>query len=163
MGYKNLYGSDISEKAVSDTEKNLDWIISKYELEDISYKLDEVDARNISKFLDDNSIDVIATEPYLGKPLHGNESDVYLKNQSEELKKLYTDAFREFYQILKPEGIIIIAIPKFKTKNNWVEIDCIDDIVNLGFEVIPFEDEDYLLYHRPDQHLGREIWRFKKV
>lgn len=163
MGYKNLYGSDISEKAVSDTEKNLDWIIDNYKLETIDYKLDQVDATELAKFLDDNIIDVIATEPYLGKPLHGNESESYLANQSEELKNLYTQAFEQFHQILKREGVIVIAIPKFKTKTSWVKIDCIEEIKNIGFEIIPFDDEECLLYHRPDQHLGREIWRFKKV
>ena len=163
MGYKNLYGSDISEKAVEDTEKNLEWIINNYELETIDYKLDQVDATELAKFLDDEIIDIIATEPYLGKPLHGNESKSYLDNQSEELKNLYIQAFEQFHQILKPGGIVVIAIPQFKTKTGWIKIDCIEEIKNIGFEIIPFDDEDYLLYHRPDQHLGRGIWRFKKI
>lgn len=163
MGYKNLYGSDISEKAVEDTEKNLEWIINNYKLETIDYKLDQVDATELAKFLDDEIIDIIATEPYLGKPLHGNESKSYLNNQSEELKNLYIQTFEQFHQILKPNGIVVIAIPQFKTKTDWIKINCIEEIKNIGFEVIPFEDKDYLLYHRPDQHLGRGIWRFKKI
>lgn len=163
MGYKNLYGSDISEKAVEDTEKNLEWIINNYKLETIDYKLDQVDATELAKFLDDEIIDIIATEPYLGKPLHGNESKSYLNNQSEELKNLYIQTFEQFHQILKPNGIVVIAIPQFKTKTDWIKIDCIEEIKNIGFELIPFEDKDYLLYHRPDQHLGRGIWRFKKI
>src|SRR5205823_3602162 len=30
LGYKNLIGSDISEKAVADTKTNLDWIANKF-------------------------------------------------------------------------------------------------------------------------------------
>lgn len=163
MGYTNLFGSDISEKAMIDTEKNLEWIISSYDLKTVDYKLEQADATELSQYLDDNSIEVIATEPYLGKPLHGNESETYLKKQSDELKELYIQAFREFHKILKPQGRVVIAIPKFKTKTGWVEIDCISDIKKSGFEIIPFEEEEHLLYHRPSQHLGREIWRFKKV
>lgn len=163
MGYQNLYGSDISEKATTDTKKNLDWIIKNYNLKNTQYYLDQIDATKLSQSLDNNIVDLIVTEPYLGKPLHGNESEIYLTKQSEELKDLYIEAFKQFYQILKLDGIVIIAIPKFKTKNSWVKINCIKDIINIGFEIIPFEEDDHLLYHRPDQHLGREIWRFRKI
>ncbi len=163
MGYKNLFGSDISEKAMLDTEKNIEWIIDNYDLKTIDYKLDQIDATELSQYLDDDYIDIIATEPYLGKPLHGNESESYLKKQSDELKNLYIQAFQEFHKILKPHGRVVIAIPKFKTKTSWVEIDCINDIKKIGFEIIPFEEDECLLYHRPNQHLGREIWRFKKI
>lgn len=163
MGYQNLYGSDISEKAITDTKKNLDWIIKNYNLKNIQYHLNQINVTKLSQSLDNNSLDLIITEPYLGKPLHGNESNIYLTKQSEELKNLYLQAFEQFQKILKPDGIIVIAIPQFKTKSDWIKIDCIDKIKNIGFEIIPFNNENYLLYHRPNQHLGRGIWRFKKI
>ena len=36
------------------------------------------------------------------------------------------------------------------------------DIKDIGFKLVPFEKDDSLLYHRPKQHLGRSIWRFRK-
>ena len=87
MGYNNLIGSDISEKAIQDTEKNIQWLIANYHLSAITYHLNVADATKISANLQPVSVDTIITEPYLGNPLHGNESKVYIQKQTEELNK----------------------------------------------------------------------------
>lgn len=163
MGYLNLTGSDISEKAVEDTKKNLDWLISNYNLKSITYNLINTDVVKLSEHLENNSINAIITEPYLGNPLHGNESESYIKKQTEELKKIYLDSFKEFSKILKLTGTIIFIIPRFKYNNDWIKIDCVEEIKKLRFKIIPFKNSDCLVYHRPNQHLGREIWKFKKT
>ncbi len=171
LGFTNLIGSDISEKAITDTDENIKWTEDTYHIKPDTLKLTVSDATKLSKELDENSVDLIVSEPYMGKPLRGNERKDTLEKQTSELAKLYTQAFREFYQILKEEGTIIFIIPKFKClptrlggENDWVEIDCIDDIKCEGFKLIPLSEEsDSLTYHRPKQHVARVIWGFRKV
>ncbi|MBT4120533.1 MAG: methyltransferase domain-containing protein [Candidatus Magasanikbacteria bacterium] len=164
LGFKNIIGSDISEKAITDTDENIKWIEKTYNTKPNTLKLTTSDATKLSKELDEDSVDLIVSEPYMGKPLRGNERKDTLKKQTGELAELYTQSFREFYQILKEGGTVIFIIPKFKDENDWVEIDCIDDIKCEGFELIPLSEEsDSLTYHRSKQHVARVIWKFRKV
>ncbi len=178
LGFKNLIGSDISEKAIEDTKKNLEWVatrnneqgaINKYiaqtttpSTEAIS-RLLAIDSQKLSTVIIENSINVIVTEPYLGKPLKGNETEAALQSQAAELKQLYLNAFSEFYKLLKPGGRIVFIIPRFKTRTGWVRIDCAEEIKKIGFALKPLlPAHDFLLYARSDQRVGREIWRFEK-
>jgi len=169
MGYTNLIGSDISDKAIKDTEKNINWL-SQQQFNNLTIKqysnvkLFVSDVTKLSTHLESTSIDTIVTEPYLGKPLHGNENEFTIKKQCAELANLYIEAFKNFYKILKPGGTIVIVIPKFKYKNDWLKVDCVEKIKKTGFELSTFNSElSALTYHRPNQHLAREIYRFKKI
>ena len=117
----------------------------------------------MSEKISPNSVDAIVTEPYLGKPLRGNESERFLQKQRDELKELYLAAFQSFAKVMKSGGCVVIAIPQFRFKNTWIMIDCVLEIEALGFVVKPLlSDHPSLLYWRKDQNVGRGIWRFKK-
>lgn len=107
-------------------------------------------------------VTAIATEPYMGKPLRGDESKMQLENQAKELSRLYIDAFRAFKKVLTQKGTVIFIIPQFKHGQNWVTIDCVEQIKALGFSLVPFSKQSpSLLYHRKGQHVGRMIYKFK--
>ncbi|MDP2692634.1 MAG: RsmD family RNA methyltransferase [bacterium] len=167
MGYKNIFASDISPKAISDTEKNIKWTLQmqneKFRMNNVDYKLFNCDVAELTKKIKTNSIDAIISEPYMGKPLRGNENKKILQNQSEELSQLYVSAFNAFKKILVSGGIVVFIIPSFKYMNNWIQIDCVDKINNIGFEVKKFDpNTDSLEYYREGQHLKRNIWMFIK-
>lgn len=163
LRYKNIIGSDITEKSVADTKLNLDWTKQRYGAETNNIKIFQSDIKDIGRHVAKKSIDAIATEPYLGAPLKGNESREVLYSQANELKALYIESFRQFAAILKSRGTVIFIIPRFKFKNDWIIIDCQKDIEALGFKHIPFFDKfPHLLYARPNQRVGREIWKFEK-
>ena len=65
-------------------------------------------------FISPKSIDAIVAEPYMGKPLKGNEPKEDLFKQAIELKKLYLSAFAQFHKLLKPKGKVVFLIPRFK-------------------------------------------------
>ena len=163
LEYKNLIGSDISEKAVADTKVNIEWITTKFNRELPSNRIFKGEVAELSKNLHANSIDAIVTEPYLGKPLRGQETKQELASQAKQLKDLYLQAFRQFNQILKPKGKVVFIIPRFKFANDWITIDCKNEIEKIGFTALPFfEDQLRLVYSRPNQKVAREIWRFEK-
>ena len=65
-------------------------------------------------------------------------------------------------------GNIVMVFPKYQYKNEWIRIEILEKIKKIGFAVFPstLQGEGSgvrcLTYHRPTQHLAREIWRFKK-
>jgi len=196
MGFKNIIGTDISPKAIDHTKQNLKWLqennqqLANQTISQLT-KLFQLDVDHIAKKFEANSIDAIIFEPFMGKPLTGKESKSELVSQANELSPLYTNAFKNFYSVLKPGGTVTSIIPKFrlelnykqttnsnypKNKSNslnsnpppkssiiWIKVSCIEKIEKLGFSLIPLtEDSNSLLYHRKNQHVGREIWQFKK-
>lgn len=162
LGFTNLMGSDISDKAIADTQKNVDWYIQKNN-QKINLKLFTSDARAIEKRIEPWSIDAIVSEPFMGIPLRGNETKEQLTISARNLRTLYENAFKIFTKILKPNGVVVFIIPEFYTKNETVTIDCLKYIRELGFKTMALDPEsDSLLYHRPGQFVGRRIWKFIK-
>ncbi len=165
LGYTKLTGSDLSERAIADTRQNIAWTIEQARLaltaDDV--RLETTSVLELSTIMVPNSIEAIVTEPYLGKPLKGNEPRELLEAQIQELKMLYLKAFVQFKEILQPGGKIVFLLPRFKFRNEWLRIDCRAEIEALGFSVVTLLDtHDYLLYARPDQRVGREVWCFTK-
>jgi tRNA G10 N-methylase Trm11 len=126
-------------------------------------KIFQSDASELGLKLPSGSVAAIATEPYLGKPLRGNEPRALLEAQIKELKKIYLAAFAAFAKILTRGAVVVFVIPCFDFKGSWLRIDCKKEIERLGFTTDSvLEDYEYILYARPKQRVGREIWRFKK-
>jgi len=165
MGYNNILGLDISEKAITDTKKNITWMKKEFGLHTSGTKVYASDVRAISaKKVPPDSIDAIATEPFMGKPKNGRETRSQLEQESKELGALYTDAFKTFAKIMKKGGAIVFIIPMFRHGDTWVKVNCVEKIKKLGFTVDPLsEKHDALLYWRRRQHVGREIWKFTKT
>lgn len=168
MGYTHLVGRDLSETAIVDTKKNINWVIHSSQKEDaestVRVDVGVQDVQTLSESVEKNSIDAIVTEPFMGKPLHGTESKMMLEKQANELSTLYIAAFQSFVDVLKKNAVVVMIIPKFLYGKEWITIDCQKDILALGFAPVPLLDEHVsLVYHRPKQFVAREIWKYKKL
>lgn len=162
LGYTTIIGSDISDKAVADSKENIAWM-KQEESVTATTTISQHDITKPLTFVPAGSVDAIATEPYMGKPLYGRETRQQLLDQALELKDLYIKAFRTLKPVLSDNAIVVFVIPSFKHRDSWITIDCAEKITNMGFEIVPFDDGLYLRYHRPKQYLARDIWRFKKT
>lgn len=161
MGYTDLIGSDIDAQAIEATEQNLSWMQKTYKL-NFACELFRSDVMNLATHLAPHSIAAIITEPYLGKPLFGNETKTFLLKQAAELQQLYIRAFQSFHSLLVSGGVVLCVLPAFAFGGeDWIHMDCKPAIEKIGFTAISFDEATpYLLYARPDQHVGREIWKF---
>lgn len=163
MGFTKLFGGDISLKSIDNTKQNLEWIKKTYHVSHITYQLFVCDARSIDEKLKPACVDTIVTEPYLGQPLRGRESESFIHKQAEELKKLYGSALQTFTKILKPHGSIVMVVPSFLMGRQTITIDLALAIKKAGLTVSPLIPYHVSLrYHRPNQHVAREIWRLVK-
>jgi len=172
LGYKKIIGSDISDKAVSDTLNNLEWLKTKFRQDLAGVKIFKQDVRELFKKIQRQSIDCIVTEPYLG-PVRANsnlQDTSYKKDQRSkiqdpniiyELSKLYLTAFEEFYKVLRKEGKIVVIFPII----NGQKLEILNDIKRLGFVTEPIgpEPRKSIIYSRPQQRVKREIFVFRKI
>jgi tRNA G10 N-methylase Trm11 len=181
LGFNNLIGSDISAKAITDTQTNIDWTQNTLRspvtnlkssqpkagrplAEILNPKLFTSNITDLNQHLSQHTVNAIITEPYLGHPLTGRETREQLTEQTSELKQLYLSAFQQFKKLLSPGGTVIMIIPRFRFRHDWVTIDIKEDIKKLGFMPNPLlPGHDSLLYARANQHVGREVWRFTKI
>lgn len=179
LGYKNICGSDISDRAISDTTKNIDWLYRNFPNLDktsINLKIFKTDVRQISTKLVPNTVETIVTEPYLGPPLYKKlELSAVVKILS-ELSRLYIDAFVQFAKILKSQGRVLIVFPVFEVAGKIFFVEILDKLKGLGFvqkEFFPqniskyptvfFTPRKTILYYSREQFVKREILSFQKI
>jgi tRNA G10 N-methylase Trm11 len=109
LGYQNLFGSDISLKAIEDTRKNISWLKELYKIPDFKLKLFVKKVEQLSKFIKAESLDAVITEPYLG-PQRGR---IAFATVIKDLEELYSAAIVEFRKVLKPQGRVVMIWPLF--------------------------------------------------
>jgi tRNA G10 N-methylase Trm11 len=164
-----LIASDISEKAVLDTKKNIEWIFKKTESKIKKIETYQLSAEELSIKIKKASVDKIVTEPFLG-PQRGK---INLKTIIPKLEKLYSKSFNQFKEILKPNGTIIILFPVFCLNNNKQyfinpAFSGFKTIAPLpGFlknnQNIKLSPRNTMIYGRKDQKVMREIIMLKNT
>ena len=176
-GFKKVIGTDISAKAIADSEKNLAFLTNNKSYEtngaDRTYKLLVSSAEDLSKRVSE-PVDAIVTETYLGPPLKGNESPESIKTIIDELMEMYERSFKALAKMLKTDGMAVVAFPVFIKDKKPKFLPIKSMLVRSGFEVVAplpasippimrvATPNNGLLYRREDQHVGREILIFKK-
>ncbi|MDD2807566.1 MAG: DNA methyltransferase [Patescibacteria group bacterium] len=157
LGYSKIYGSDISDKAVKDTEVNLKWLKQHSGINLSGTNIFKCDVRELSKKVD--QVDGIVTEPYLGPPLRGSEGILFLEKVIDDLSKLYLSALAEFAKVLPSKGVVVIVFPSFKIDREVIDLPIIDEIKKMGFTQV---NDRPLLYGRPGQKVWRRILIFTR-
>ncbi len=168
LEYKNLLGSDTSERAIKDTRKNFEFLITSFP----SFEEPELyvlDARNLSSEIKAESISAIVTEPFMGPPLKGSETDSEIENIINDISSLYIDSFTEFKKILKLGGKVVMVFPILQGTPS-INDQQLEEIEELGFSPaweLPEELKDSLserksiTYSRAGQMVEREIFVFQ--
>lgn len=164
MGFRNIQGSDISQKAIDDSKKNVDWTNQKFKISiQENLKISKINATEIARFVPLNSIDRIITEPYLG-PQRGH---INVNEVVKELNILYSRSLNDFYKILKPEGKIVMVWPVFVNKRLDVDINKLKIVYPLPEilkrnNVIRLTNRNTIVYGREGQKVWREILILEK-
>ncbi|MDD5342769.1 MAG: DNA methyltransferase [Patescibacteria group bacterium] len=164
LGYKNLYGSDNNPQAIQDSKTNLAWLKEQYHLSNIRLSLKIQDAKTLSQALPEKSIDAIVTEPFLGPATLPRERE-RLENAQKQILNLYSETFKNFNRITKPEGRIVIIVPRWRFGKNDIVFNLHKIIQQTGFSLVSFPGwvgRQPFEYQRPNQNVIREIFVLKK-
>lgn len=164
MGYTKIYGSDISAKAIKDTQDNIRWIKEKFLSTKTKPTIKESSAVDVSQFMEPHTVSAIICEPFLGQQKGGFD----IKKQTIELEKLYSDSLSEFRKVLKPGGTIVMLFPVFFNKHKINPNLDGYEIVNpvplklIKNNIIKLTARRTIVYGRQGQRVFREIVVLKK-
>lgn len=163
LGYKHVVGTDISRKAVNQTVSNIAWLRTKKPTDAPSPSIFVSSISALTAKLPAHSIRAIVTEPYLGPPQKGSESEAEIKKNCRQLSKLYKESFQTFTTLLAREGAVVIVMPIIHNQR----LPILEEIYSLGFSPEKkFKDiyDDTMrksfLYGRQGQKIWREIFVF---
>ena len=153
LGFKKIIGSDISERAVSDSQKNIEWINDLLKIEKKDIEIFQSDALLLSDKIEKESIDYIVCEPYLGPQRGFKDFDEVV----EELNTLYSKSLDVFYDILKKDGRVVMIWPQFRANNRTWKMS--PNISKFKIESLVSEEgqQKTLVYGREEQKVWREI------
>lgn len=152
MGFRNIIGSDLSDRAINDSIENINWIIDHQEektIETCGKNIDifQSDVVDLDKSLDKNSVDYIVCEPYLGPQRGFKDFDKVVS----ELNILYSKSLEVFYKLLKDGGRVVMIWPQFRAGNKTWKLN--PQVNNFNFLI----KRGKLVYGREDQKVWREV------
>lgn len=165
IGVGHAFGSDIDAKQIAGAKKNLDWMVQTSLLKKEGRHAIDLHTRpveTIDAHFAPESVDVIVTEGYLGKPLRGKETLPFLHQQKQAVETIWRNALKALLPLLKTGGKIVCVWPVFTTTGGTVAVDVRAEAVDLGYEFVdPLTDwkekAATLTYARADQHVKRNI------
>ncbi|MGD9129070.1 MAG: hypothetical protein PVJ09_01080 [Candidatus Woesebacteria bacterium] len=153
-----LLGSDFDYQAVIGTKRNLDWLEKEYTLTEnfkqSPPKVFQADVSKVSAANLEGKIDLIITEPFLGKP---RPQEKQLAGIFKGLEKLYLGAFKQWTKLLKDNAKVLIIFPLVRSKNKVYSLKKLIDKLRIWGYTLEIEP---LLYRRKQAIVEREILIF---
>lgn len=152
MGYR-AYGTDISERMVEYSKKNL---------EHFRFKDYEVEVGDATSFEWKKPINAVACEGYLGRPFSRVPSEMSLKKEKQECLAIILGFLKNLSSQISEGTPVTLAAPAWLRENgDYERLDIIDEIIKLGYNVSN-KTQEGLFYHREGQVVARDIIILRK-
>jgi tRNA (guanine10-N2)-dimethyltransferase len=153
MGY-NAFGTDIDRRMVEYSERNLKWLLKSDSI--APAWLEVADATN---FTWPHHFDTIACETYLGRPFSAEPKPEVLQEVIRDVDTIHRKFLQNVARQTMPGFRMCIAVPAWKTKQGFRHLKTLDSLEELGYTRQRFVHApgEQLIYHRPDQIVGREL------
>ncbi len=166
MGYK-VYGTDLSERIIDYSEKNLKWLADNAK----TFKKSEVkndltlEVGDATEHKWQKKIDAVACETYLGAPMSLPPAEIKLKEQKAECSRIISGFLKNLAGQIEPNVPVALAVPAWLRPNGHYErLDILDGIDDMGYNVVKLNhlSQEDMLYYRDGQIVAREIIVLRK-
>ena len=172
-----VFGTDLSERMIKYSEKNLEWLASgEFKGEVSRKKIGELvrsaclatgDAREFSwkNFKSGVKIDAVAAEVYLGRPMSNPPAEIKLREEKETTREIILGFLKNLAPQIQAGTSVCLAIPAWLRENgSYSRLNILDEIGELGYNLVKFKSATQrdLLYYREGQVVAREIISLRK-
>lgn len=154
---KDTVGSDIDERLVDYSNKNLEWLEREFQTSS-KYRIFKSDAQNLTKKDLPEEIDAIITEGYLGTPL-SNEPDEYtIEKIFSELLGLHSNWLKRVHELTPQHCKIVMCLTAYQTKRGLIHMQGFEEVAEeAGYKI----SKDFT-YKRSDQIVVRDLLILEK-
>jgi len=159
----SVYGTDLSDKMIDYSRRNLEWLSSKFKIESSKFKLAQGDAMTYTW---DLPIDAIACETYLGQPFSAPPKPEKLAEVRGNCDHIISTFLRNIGEQITPGTPLCVAVPAWRDVAGGVtHLPLIKNLATLGYQQIEFKNirAEELLYYREDQVVARELLVLEKL
>lgn len=139
MGYR-AYGTDISERMVEYSDKNMEWIVSQARdargrrsasacqspdsLELNSFQISQGDA---TSYTWNQPVTAVACEGYLGRPFSKIPTEMELKEQKQECERILVGFLKNLAKQVKAGTPVVIAVPAWlRSDGSYERLDVVN-------------------------------------
>lgn len=166
MGY-SAYGTDLSEKMIKYSQKNLEWLSSRttnlQQGNAPKFYLEPGDATKHS--WQSAQVNCVASEIYLGHPLSAPPGSLKLKEFQQSTKELLLGFLKNISSQIESGATLCLATPAWLRPNGDYEgVNILDEIEKLGYNRLQYKHATTqdLLYHRDGQIVARQLLILRK-
>ena len=181
----HAYGTDLSERMIDYTKKNLHWLESQNLLatnmprstkladreraprkdgraSEFGAERFRLSVGDATSFKWQQPIDAVACEGYLGQPMSQIPTDIKLKEQKQECSAIILGFLKNIVKQIKSKTPVVIAAPAWlREDGTYFRLEIIDEIENMGYNVNN-KSREGLLYCREKQIVARDILILRK-
>lgn len=152
----DVYGTDLSEKMVSYSRANLEWLTEKYSL-NTKITLHPGDAIDTTW---QPPIDAVVAETYLGQPFSAPPSAEKLAQVRRTCNEIITKFLENLAPQLQPGTPLCLAIPAWRSSNGtFTHLPVANNVTKHGYQWQPltYASPADLLYYRENQVVTRQL------
>ena len=149
----DVIGTDLSDKMVSYTQENLNWITKSHKHTGQIIEISQADATN-NQWSNAQQISAVVCETYLGQPFSAPPSPAKLKEVTGNCNHIILGFLKNIHPQLNPGTRLCIAVPAWRSKDgSLTHLPLTRDPSRLGFDLV----RPPMIYSRPDQVVAREL------
>ncbi len=165
LGY-NAFGTDLSDKMVTYSKGNLEWLRSKVTIKAPTPTVTQADATSHNWHLSSfPSLSVVA-ETYLGQPFSAPPSPAKLTEVRGNCNYIISEFLKNIGSQLDSGAHLCLAVPAWRDSvGSITHLPLISHLSQLGFDRVELHSvrHDQLLYYREGQVVARELLLLKKT
>lgn len=156
------YGSDNNPRMIEYTQTNLDWLARRYR-QASRPRLTIADATDFSwqQWLAPNRLELIASETYLGRPYTSPPHLSELKSNLHDCNVIIGKFIANLSPQLPSGAGICLGVPAWYIRDHIHHLPCLAELPRHRLRSVTTGAN--LIYHRPDQIVGRELLVLQKA
>lgn len=161
----DAYGSDLSEKMVSYSQQNLEWLQSKFHIPDSTFQVVQADAMS-HRWTDSQKISAVVAETYLGQPFSAPPSSDKLTEVRGNCNHIISQFLRNLHTQIKPGTPLCLAVPAWRDNQGHItHLPLVSQLESLGYRLLPLEQvrHEQLIYYRETQVVARQLLLLEKT
>ena len=156
------YGSDNNPRMIDYTQTNIDWLARRYWLASRP-QLTIADATDFSwrQWLTPDRLELIASETYLGRPYTSPPHLSELKSNLHDCNVIIGKFIANLSPQLPSGAGICLGVPAWYIRDHIHHLPCLAELPRHKLHSVTAGAN--LIYHRPDQVVGRELLVLQKA